>query len=188
MERTRKQNLKIYFEYKHICYTSCVKYALFTCLTTVQIFPKPQKTFLTMDSDYTKIIVNILCDTTDSVTIKVSNQWVSDTSVQWLVDGASVKGGDAPTLVSAVFGAASSGCVSCKMLLQLNSTWPICLAQKAGRGKGECLKVEVTEERGVCVCVCRRVIGCVLFVVKTVCLVLGSISKNSDLMWQCRDP
>lgn len=46
MERTRKQNLKIYLKYKHIYYTGRVKYAIFTCLTTVQIFRKRQKTFL----------------------------------------------------------------------------------------------------------------------------------------------
>lgn len=74
MERTRKQNLKIYFEYKHIYYTGCVKYAIFTCLTTVQIFQKRQKTFLMIDSDYTKIIVSILRDTTDSVTIEMIHQ------------------------------------------------------------------------------------------------------------------
>lgn len=45
MENTRKQNLK-YFKYKHIYYTGCVKYAIFTCLTTVQIIWKRQETFL----------------------------------------------------------------------------------------------------------------------------------------------
>lgn len=77
MERTRKQNLKIYFKYKHIYYTGRVKYAIFTCLTTVQIFRKRQKTFLMQnhplkrDKTNIKIIVSILRDTADSVTIKV---------------------------------------------------------------------------------------------------------------------
>lgn len=90
MERTRKQKLKIYFKYKHIYYTGCVKYAIFTCLTTVQIFWKREKTFLmqnhqlkhVINRDYSKIVVSILRDTTDSVTIKmIINQWAGDTGI-----------------------------------------------------------------------------------------------------------
>lgn len=45
MERTRQQNIKLHFEYNYICYTGCVKYAIFTSVTTVQIFRKRRRAF-----------------------------------------------------------------------------------------------------------------------------------------------
>lgn len=162
MERTRKQNLKIYFKYKHIYYTCCVKYAIFTCLTTVQIFRKApgnisnakpstktcdNKQWLYKDHSY----YTVLRDTTDSVTIKmIINQWASDTSVV-CSGGEFVDRGyvtmHCSDLLSTVFGAAFSGFVS-SLAQRDRSAW----LRKQGEEEGSAGVCQSGGGWGVCMC------------------------------------
>lgn len=182
-----KQNLKIYFKYKHIYYTGCVIYVIFTCLTTVQIFWKRQKTFLMQNhqlkhvitSDYTKIIVSILRDTTDSVTIKmIINQWVSDIRVVcsggYLVDRCYVKMHYWNSSFHSLWSSSQWLCVQSNLCSPVKLIVTVCLAQKAGGGWGECggvWKWRWWRSLSVYACVQEGYRLCVL-VVMTVCLVL----------------